>query len=159
MQTGVGVSVPTKVDLFVLGSFGGHFEQLLGMRAAWVGKTALYITTRVGEVEALDGEHLAFVTDCHGRQFFRAAACLAQMARLVIRHEPACIVTTGALPGLIAAWVGRFFAVPVIWVDSFANSETLSLSGRHARLPASVHLTQWPQVASREGSAYLGSMF
>ena len=148
-----------RVQLFAVGSFGGHFEQVLEMRKAWAGLRCLYVTTQDGPLDALEGERLAVVSDCHSGQPIRAALCLVQTALLFARHRPACVFTTGALPGLIAALVGRLAGVPVIWIDSVANAETMSGSGRLARRLARKWCTQWPGVASREGSQYLGSLF
>lgn len=147
------------VEILAVASFGGHFEQLLQLRAAWHGRACVFVTTRRDPDLAVDGEPPAIVMDCHGHQWARAAVTAGQLLVLFARHRPRLLVTTGALPGLIAGIVARLFAARVIWIDSVANAECLSTSGRHARRIADHHLSQWPDVALREDSTYAGSLF
>jgi hypothetical protein len=147
------------VEIFALASFGGHFEQLLQLREAWAGRPTLYVSTRRDSIAELRGQRVAFVSDCHAGQVIRAAICLAQLARLFGRHRPRILVTTGALPGLLAAAVARAVGTRVIWIDSVANSERLSTSGSSAKRFAHHHFSQWPGVAERDGSSYGGTVF
>ena len=45
-----------------------------------------------------------------------------------------------------------------IWIDSIANCERLSSSGRRARRVAHQWLTQWPDLARPEGPHYWGAV-
>ena len=45
-----------------------------------------------------------------------------------------------------------------VWIDSIANVEELSMSGRHARRHADVWLTQWPHLAQPDGPHYRGGV-
>lgn len=154
--------VHPRTDLIAIASFGGHLEELLELRTAWSGLDCLYVTTRPVDAEFTernDGVRIEVVPDCHQGQVTRILACSRQVYRLLRTHRPSCIVTTGALPGLIMAVMGRLAGARVIWIDSLANSDTLSGSGRYARWIADRHLTQWPGVAKRDGTHYSGSLF
>ena len=48
---------------------------------------------------------------------------------------------------LVAMALVKPFGVRTLWVDSIANSEVLSGSGRHAGKVAGQVVTQWPQLA------------
>jgi hypothetical protein len=65
---------------------------------------------------------------------------------LVIRLRPNAIVSTGAAPGFFALRFGKLVGARTLWLDSFANSEELSLSGRKASSFADLTLTQWPHL-------------
>jgi hypothetical protein len=65
---------------------------------------------------------------------------------LVIRLRPDAIVSTGAAPGFFALRFGKLLGARTLWLDSFANSEELSLSGRKASAFADLTLTQWPHL-------------
>ena len=108
---------------------------------------------------AIEGGDLRIVEDCHVGQYAKAAKCAAQLAALCLRHRPRNLVTTGALPGLLAIMAGRAVGASTFWIDSLANAETLSVSGRHAKRIAHHHFTQWPELARREGTQYAGSLF
>lgn len=145
-------------DLLLVASFGGHFEELLEMRSAWGHVSRVYATTARGRIDSLAGEVVEYVPDCHGGQYWQAMRSVHSLVSLVRRHRPKCIVTTGALPGFLAVVVGRLFGASVIWVDSVANADELSKSGRWALRFASAHLVQWPKIAQSSPSAYLGNI-
>jgi len=54
--------------------------------------------------------------------------------------------------------VGYFFGARTIWIDSIANTERMSLSGRLSRPFAQLWLTQWPEVSDRTGATYVGAV-
>jgi len=58
----------------------------------------------------------------------------------------------------MALILGRLMGARTLWIDSLANSKTLSLSGRLARPFASVWLTQWPSLSHPKGPDYWGSI-
>lgn len=84
---------------------------------------------------------------------------LWDVVTLLRRFRPDLIVTTGAAPGLLAILIGRFVGCRSVWIDSVANVEELSLSGRLTKRWANVRLTQWPQLAcERSGVLYIGTV-
>lgn len=70
-----------------------------------------------------------------------------RMIKLVWQEKPKAIITTGAAPGLMGLLVGWMMRKKTIWVDSIANVEHLSLSGRIASKIASRTYTQWEDLA------------
>ena len=51
-----------------------------------------------------------------------------------MRLRPDVVITTGAAPGYFAVRIGKLLGARVVWVDSIANAEELSLSGPEGRL-------------------------
>ena len=69
------------------------------------------------------------------------------------------MVSTGAAPGLVALALAKLMlGSRTIWIDSIANSERLSLSGRLARPVADAWLTQWAHLARPGGPDYWGAV-
>ena len=69
------------------------------------------------------------------------------------------MVSTGAAPGLMALAVAKLVAGSrTVWIDSIANSERLSLSGRLARPVADAWLVQWPHLARPGGPEHWGAV-
>lgn len=89
---------------------------------------------------------------------FRVIRCAFRAWRLVWDVRPDVVITTGALPGLLVLLFGRLAGARTIWLDSLANSEKLSMSGRWAKVIASRWLTQWPQLAGKNGPDYEGAL-
>ena len=82
-----------------------------------------------------------------------------QLVRLVRRERPDVVVSTGAAPGLMAIAVAKLVAGSrTVWIDSIANSERLSLSGRLVRPVADARLVQWPHLARPGGPEHWGSV-
>jgi hypothetical protein len=77
----------------------------------------------------------------------------------VLRERPDVVLSTGAAPGFFALLFGRLLGARTIWLDSIANIEELSMSGRMARRHADLWLTQWPHLARPDGPECAGRVF
>ncbi|WP_205461837.1 glycosyltransferase family protein [Mangrovibacterium lignilyticum] len=69
-----------------------------------------------------------------------------QVGKIVWKEKPNKVITTGAAVGIGAIIVGRLIGAKTVWIDSIANFEQLSLSGKIAKYFAHYHLTQWPHL-------------
>jgi UDP-N-acetylglucosamine:LPS N-acetylglucosamine transferase len=98
------------------------------------------------------------VTDANRWQRGRMVMLMIRMAITVIRTRPDVIVTTGAAPGYWAIRFGKLMGARTIWIDSIANADELSMSGRLASRVADVCLTQWPHLDGEHGAHYAGSV-
>ncbi|MDE5594558.1 MAG: hypothetical protein K2I89_03170 [Muribaculaceae bacterium] len=67
------------------------------------------------------------------------------------------VISTGAAPGFAALMAARVCGVKTIWIDSIANVQRLSASGRIARMFVSRIYTQWPALAD-EKVIYAGNV-
>lgn len=76
----------------------------------------------------------------------------------VLRYRPHVVVSTGAAPGFFAVAAGKLVGAKTIWIDSMANSSSLSVSGHHAKKFCDLCLTQWPDLADKSKVRYLGSL-
>ena len=160
MQTGSETSQKTIV---AIASQGGHWVQLRRMRAAWAGCHVIYVTTQEGyraEVARSEPDALFLtVPDANLWQKFRLLWQAVSVARILLRHRPDAVVTTGAAPGYFAIRIGRMLGAKTVWVDSIANGEALSLSGSKAGPYANMWLTQWPHLAVPESNEKTGPTF
>jgi hypothetical protein len=59
------------------------------------------------------------------------------------------VLSTGAALGFLMCFWAKLLGAKVIWLDSIANTERLSMSGRMVRRFADLILSQWPDVAAR----------
>ena len=53
---------------------------------------------------------------------------------------------------------GKLLGAKTIWVDSIANAQELSLSGKRAGKFADLWLTQWQELSNKNGPQYGGSV-
>lgn len=134
--------------VLAIASGGGHFIQLMRLSPAWEGHQ-VSIATVDPSSQALVGDAPFFTfRDVSRADWWRIPAAALDIARILMAVRPQVIITTGALPGLIACVLARPFGVKSLWVDSIANSELLSGSGGQAGRVCSQVVTQWPHLAT-----------
>lgn len=98
------------------------------------------------------------VPDANRWTKFGLLALAARIGWIVQREKPDVVVSTGAAPGYFAVLFGHLFGARTIWLDSMANVERLSLSGKLAGRHADLWLTQWPHLARPRGPNYAGAV-
>ena len=91
----------------------------------------------------------------HGIDLVRSAL---GVIRLLIRLRPDVVITTGAAPGYFAVRFGKWLGARVVWVDSVANAQELSMSGLKAGAFVDLWLTQWSHLAGQKGPLFRGSV-
>lgn len=141
--------------------------QLLRLAPAWDGCDVTYATAtgdfreRVAELAAQRGQpapgYMLF-TDANRWQKAKLVRQLLEVALILLKVRPDVIITTGASAGYFAIRLGRLMGARCCWLDSIANAEELSLSGRKAGPHADLFLTQWPELAQPDGPHFRGAV-
>ena len=153
--------------VLAVASGGGHWVQLCRLMPAWDGCAVTYVTTDPGyraKVTATAVERCQsrpgyyVVQEANRRQKLKLVKSLLQITVLILRVWPDVIITTGAAPGGFAVLVGSLFRRRTVWIDSIANAEEVSMSGRKAAPHADLWLTQWEHLARPDGPEYRGSV-
>lgn len=156
MTTGSQGSAP---HILAYGSKGGHWDQLMLLRPAFDGASRVTYATNDASLAAAYGiESCEEVIDYSRTHPMAVLRGLGETFALVRRLRPDVIVSTGAAPGLLILLWGRLMGAQTIWVDSIANAETPSLSGRLASRFAHRSLTQWQHLADGSQFTYWGSV-
>jgi UDP-N-acetylglucosamine:LPS N-acetylglucosamine transferase len=131
-------------------SAGGHASQLMRLEQCWKGYPCFSITTSHAVKKHLARYGPVYVVDESNRQRpAKLLRALVSCIRIMRKERPGLVISTGAAAGCIACFVAKLAGARVIWVDSIANVERLSLSGRLIRPFADLVLTQWPDVAQK----------
>ncbi|WP_438852773.1 glucuronosyltransferase [Brevundimonas nasdae] len=118
------------------------------IRGAFEGYDVVYANPIPGlaELHGLDGA--VRIPDFSLQSPLRALKGAFSVAWVVLATRPKVAISTGAAPGVFALLFARLCGAKTIWLDSVANAEKLSLSGRLAGLFVDVWLTQWQHVAA-----------
>lgn len=148
-----------RTRVLAISSGGGHWVQLLRLRPAFANCDVVFATVKEGyraniEVDA----EFCLIPDANRWNKLGLLRALFVIARLIWRERPDVVISTGAAQGYFAIRIGRLFGARTIWVDSIANGEELSLSGRQAGPHATLWLTQWAHLARPGGPHYGGSV-
>jgi hypothetical protein len=151
---------------FVAGaSAGGHANELHALLAAargvWPTEPDAYVTTL--ELAAAGfapyGKPVHVIGEADRRKPLRSIAVLGRSLALAWRLSPRVVVTTGSMPlAMFCIW-SKLFGARIVWIDSVAQIEHMSMSGRVMRRIADLCLVQWPDVAAQyRGVEYAGEV-
>lgn len=141
--------------VLAIASAGGHWIQLMRLRPALDGAQVTWATTRAELAAGPEGK-VHVVADGSASNPLRVLRSLFQVFWLLLRLRPHVVITTGAAPGAAAVVLGRLLGARTVWIDSIANGEQLSRSGRLVRRFAVAWLTQWEHLAGGDGPQYWG---
>jgi UDP-N-acetylglucosamine:LPS N-acetylglucosamine transferase len=139
-------------------SGGGHWEQMMLLRPMLDRFDTVYATT-IPELGSREGIELVAVLPDANRDTPAAMMRGWQAARRLVQDvRPDVIVSTGALPGLMCLAAGRLSNARTLWLDSVANSERLSVSGKLASRFATRCMVQWEHLARPPAILFDGSL-
>jgi len=145
--------------LLAVSSSGGHWTQLLRLRPAFEGRDVFYVTTGACSGGHSEDGRIFVVRDICRTDAFKLPLLVMELIAIFRKVRPTAVITTGAAPGAIALVIGKLMGARTVWIDSIANAEDLSMSGKWVRRWADLWLTQWPDVAGRyERLAYRGAV-
>ena len=134
--------------VLAIASGGGHWVQLLRLSPAFEGLNVTWVSRDPASAADVTPAPFMTIGEASRTQKLGVVKVMAQAFWILLRTRPAVIVTTGAAPGLITLVLGKsLFRAKTIWIDSIANVETLSGSGKLAARFADLRLTQWPDLA------------
>jgi len=146
-----------RKKLLAVASGGGHWVQLLRLRPAFDGTDVEFISTNAAYATDVSSP-LHVVTDANMWNKLALLRMFAEVAWVLLKVRPEVVVTTGAAPGFAAIFFGRLLGAKTVWIDSIANSEELSNSGKKAHRWASAWVTQWSHLSKTDGPAYWGGV-
>jgi len=126
----------------------------------WPVKPTLYVTTREIWANKLRTFGKTYIVgECDRYKPFKIALTFIRSSYFVLKERPDVVITTGSLPIAIVCLVARIFGSKIVWIDSVAQFEDLSMSGKLMLKRADLILTQWPEVAARyPETEYVGEL-
>lgn len=138
-----------KMKIFAVASFGGHWIQLLRIMQSLDDKMEIiYLSTHPKCATLVEGHTYYCLKDFSRWDFYKLVPVFFHTFKLVWHESPDVIISTGAAPGLICLIVGKMLGKKTIWIDSIANVQRLSFSGRVASKFVSRTYTQWQSLAN-----------
>ena len=136
------------MKVLAIASAGGHWIELLRLMPAFQGEAIVFVSTDKSFSDSVPGHLFYNVPDANRWNKFKLMYMALCVAAIIIRLRPKTIVSTGAAPGLIGIIAGRLLGAKTIWIDSIANVEKISMSGRIALNFAHKFYTQWPHLST-----------
>lgn len=138
----------TKPRVLLVASKGGHWDELSALMPAFQDVDPVVVSTARCDFGASNPS--VIIQDYSQSEPFKVLSGFLETLRLLRETRPDVVVSTGAAPGVLCLFWGRFLGAKTIWIDSVANAERLSLSGRFASWFCHTVLTQWDHLANRK---------
>lgn len=133
---------------------------MLALRPAWTDADRVWATLPGADVEyLLADEEVEFCRGPTNRSVLNLFRNIRLARRVIRRHRPEAILSTGAGLAVPFFLVGKLSGCRLVYVESVTRIETISLSGRLVYPLADRFFVQWPQAAERKRRAlYSGSV-
>jgi UDP-N-acetylglucosamine:LPS N-acetylglucosamine transferase len=147
--------MPHAIKVLAVASAGGHWAQLQRLTPAFEGCETVFVSTMDPGLSDANAR-VYVVPNAHRSTKLNVLKLLGAMLRITLAERPDVVISTGAAPGYIALRCGRLIGARTVWVDSIANVDQLSMSGRLAQRVADLCLTQWPHLARPKGPFFAG---
>jgi UDP-N-acetylglucosamine:LPS N-acetylglucosamine transferase len=144
--------------VLAVSSGGGHWTELLRVRPALQEFDAAWVTVRRSYERDVSGARFYAIRDATRWSKLALLVMAVQLAVIMLRERPDVVVSTGAAPGYAAIRLGRWLGARTVWLDSMANVDELSMSGRIVGPYADLWLTQWSHLAGPDGPEFAGAV-
>ena len=147
-----------RIKVALVASVGGHTTELLALRQAYEPHPHFYIFNEDIPFEAAAGVPVYSVV--HSERDARVLYNVWEFLRIFRKERPTVMLSTGAGQAVPAAIAARMCGMRVLFVDSVAAVERLSLTGVLMQVLSDGMWVQWPHLAEgREGVQCQGSIF
>jgi UDP-N-acetylglucosamine:LPS N-acetylglucosamine transferase len=151
------ITMDKPKKILAVASGGGHWVQLLRLRTAFQGCETVYVST-TDEQTRVPTSRFYRVPDANQWDKIGLVRMTMYLVWIILKEQPDIVISTGAAPGYVAIRFGKLLRARTIWVDSFANVDTLSMSGRMVGRYADLWLTQWSHLAKPDGPHFAGTV-
>lgn len=147
-----------KIKIMLVASSGGHWVQLNCLLPAFVGYEKIFVTTEHKYRTTVGNSKFLLVPDASRWNKLRVLWLALITLKHVLTVRPDVVVSTGAAPGFFAIFFGKKLGAKTIWIDSIANVDEISMSGKMVEKYADLWLTQWEHLAVDDRPKYAGTV-
>lgn len=145
--------------VLAVSSGGGHWVQLQRVIPAFDDHEITFVTVNASYQADVPDAKVLLVRDSTRWDRLGMIRLSFQILWILLTVRPDIVLSTGAAPGLLAIILGRLTGSRTIWLDSIANAEEMSMSGRLVRRFSQLWLTQWPHLETKGGPEFAGRVF
>ena len=152
-----------KLRICVGASAGGHMNQmlkLLEISERWPESPSFCVTTMKELAEKMERWGPVYIIgECNRYHPLKTLVVFIRSLRIMVREHPDVVITTGSLPLAMICISAKLLGAKIVWIDSIANLECLSMSGRIVRYFADLFLAQWPELSEKyKNVEYVGAI-
>ena len=155
----------SKKVLFI-SSEGGHFSELLQLTKAMNKYNSFIVTEKnflSDEFRANYGTRINFLLNTKPKKpsyIILAPINILYSLYYFIKINPDVIITTGAHTAVAMCYIAKLFGRKIIYIETFANLESKTMTGRLVHPIADVFIVQWESMLKLYPDAiYLGGVY
>ena len=136
--------------ILLIASAGGHWTQLNRILPAFKDQNLVFVSTKESFRRLVHPHIFYSVPESSRWDKLGLFKTFFTIFKIILLEKPETIITTGAAPGLMAIIAGKILFKKGIWIDSIANFEEVSMSGKIASKFTSHVYTQWEHLSSKK---------
>lgn len=141
-----------KKVLFI-SSMGGHLSELMQLKSIFKDYDYKIVTEKHKSTKWLHGRYKSKVAylstgnkDNMLKYIFVMPYNVIKSLIIFLKFKPSVIVTTGAHTCVPMCYIAKVFRKKIIYIESFANIETKTLTGRLIYPIADIFVVQWKSM-------------
>ena len=142
-----------KKKVLFIASTGGHLSELLQLQPMFEKYDYRIITEKTKSTVGLKDKHpkrvkfLVFGTKDHPFSYiFKFMYNCIKSLCLFIKIRPKAVVTTGTHTAIPMCYIAKLFGRKIVFIETFANSKTKTLSGKLVYPIADLFIVQWEEM-------------
>lgn len=140
------------MKVLFISSTGGHLNELLQLKPLFNKYDSYLITEKTKSTKSLKDKYnnvhyLVYGTKDHlFKYFFKFFYNIIKSLVLFIKIRPNVIITTGTHTAVPMCYIGKLFRRKIIYIETFANSETKTMTGKLIYPIADKFVVQWESM-------------
>jgi UDP-N-acetylglucosamine:LPS N-acetylglucosamine transferase len=134
---------PTRHNVLLVASGGGHLSQLLALAPWWSGHDRTWVTFETANAAALGDDRVVFAHHPTTRNIPNLARNLVLAWRVLRRVRPDVVVTTGAGVAVPFFVLAKALGVRTVFIEVYDRIDSRTLTGRLCRPLSDLFLVQW----------------
>lgn len=155
-----------KKKICLISSSGGHYEQLLMLKSLEEVSNLYIVTEKTkykNEYENNENNNEYLIEQINRREklfILKLIKVFFQSLLIYIKEKPDVIISTGALCSIPTFFIGKIFKKKLIFIESFAKTQSPTMTGKIMYRIADVFIVQWKEMKNIYPDAvYLGSIY
>ena len=152
-----------KKRVLFIASTGGHLNELMQLKPMFNDYNYHIITEKTKSTKSLKNEYgkrinfLVYGTKDKKLTYpFKFIYNVIKSIFLYIKIRPKYIVTTGTHTAVPICYIGKLFGSRIIFIETYANSKTKTLSGKLIYPIANLFIVQWESMLELYPKAVYG---
>ena len=140
------------MKVLFISSTGGHLNELLQLKPLFKKYDSYLITEKTKSTKSLKDKFdnvyfLVYGTKHHFFQYmFKFPYNILRSLYLFIKIRPNVIVTTGTHTAVPMCYIGKLFRRKIIYIETFANRKTKTVTGKLIYPIADSFIVQWESM-------------